>query len=151
MKDGTDWDAFPDADPTEFRLANGNHIQVVFGTFWSKTRPFDFVRGDLPTKFYGVRIYSNEGTLSERRILQYEFRTPHDFTPDAVPRALDWLDAIVADRTVFEFDSLDDLVIALGEELNAISLNHDDMCTHFAAGWIEEREDAEIDEWFDHC
>lgn len=145
--DGEDWDEFPELDPVEFRLANGNKVRVVFGNFWTKIAPFDFIHGYMPSQFYGVRIYSNESTFSERYTLQYELRAPHDFFMEVSPLACEWIDEMVHSRRMMDFDSIEDFVTAFAEELTILYAIVNDAVQYYNNGTFEES--ADQDEFYD--
>jgi len=141
--DGEKWDEFPELDPTEFRLVNGNWVRVVFGHYWTRPAPGDFINGYMPSNFYGVRIYSNEGTFSEQQILQYELRAPHDFCVAASPPAREWINEMVRSRRMMEFDSVEEFATAFAEELNRLSETANDAVRHCKKGEIDAADDSD--------
>jgi hypothetical protein len=66
-------------DPCEFQLVNGNDVKVVFARFWERIRYEDWRRGARPTRYYAIKVYSNEDILSRHMAIHCEFRGGKDF------------------------------------------------------------------------
>jgi len=126
------WEECPDMEPCTFRLANGNHVKVVFAHFWIKMDLWDIIKETPVVRFYGARVYSNENTLSDRCVLQYELRAPNDFSAESAPTAYAWIAELISSRAIADFDSLEDFYVALADKLADISSWIDDAVRHYA-------------------
>jgi hypothetical protein len=134
-------------DACEFNLSNGKVAKVVFARFRERRTDRDPSEGPppRPSQHCGIKVYCTDGTPDGRMALHWEYRAGTDFIMLAVPRIWEWL-AGVADRGEgAKYDSVDDFLDDLTEQIQLISDAGEDAVEH-----IERLPELSVPEAFDH-
>jgi hypothetical protein len=118
-------------DPVEFELANGNKVRIAFGKFWERLTDLARFAGDKPGQFYAIRIYSNEGVLSNQMTVQSEFRARHEFGFVALPQIWEWLESLTENRGHLKFDTFEEFVEEFAEQISILTDSDEDAVEHF--------------------
>ena len=118
-------------DPVEFELANGNRVKIDFAKFWERLTDLAQRAGELPGQFYAIRVYSNEGVLSNHLTFQFEFRANHEFRLVVVPRIWEWLFSLIENRGHLKYDTFDDFAEEFAEQIALLSDSAEDAVEHF--------------------
>ncbi len=117
-------------DASEFRLANGNDVKVVFAKFWERLRYQDWREGARPSQYYAIKVYSTEDTLPRCMAIHCEFRGGKDFSLLAVPKVWEWLADLTDERKSAKYDWLEDFIQELAEKIAEFSDTSEDAVEH---------------------
>lgn len=120
----------PELEPFEFQLPSGYKIRLATVTVLQQPLMEDFLQGARPLAVCVLRVYCNQDHLLNRMVLAHEFHAPPEFDPVILPTVWDWLARFVADRQHLDFDSLDDFLEALENELAQETFVDEDAVEH---------------------
>ena len=119
----------PDAkfDIVTFDLANGTKVRAVIDEFWEQLSEDDLRQGHKPNLYYGIRVYSDEGTNPRRLADRTEFRAGIDFEQRSVARLWTWLQDLAISRHRYTYDCVEDFLHEFDERMNEFSAIGEDV------------------------
>lgn len=117
-------------EPFEFELPSGYSVRLTTLTVMQQPTAEDYLQGARPLPVCVLRVYCNQDHLLSRMVLAHEFRAPAEFEPSVLPKVWDWIARFVADRHHLDFDTLDDFLEALEDELAQDTFEDEDAVEH---------------------
>ncbi|MBX7210186.1 MAG: hypothetical protein K1X78_17840 [Verrucomicrobiaceae bacterium] len=120
----------PEVEPFEFELPTGYRVRVAAMVVKQTPMMEDYLRGAGVLEICVVRVYCNQDHHLNRMVLMHEFHASSEFEPHVLPRVWEWLAGFVAQRLHLEFESLDDFIEALENELSRGTFEEEEAVEH---------------------
>ena len=142
-----EWHIPEDFPRLEGQLANGHSVAFEFRQY---SLASGVVRSWDPFALtvFAIRVYSDEEQPSFRSRLLHELRLGPDFEKAALAPSWEWLQGILGSRAIYDYESVEELVCDLEEELDRDSV--EDAIHHYTFG--EDISQPELfDQWDDSC